>query len=295
MEPSALAGIFTALVTPLKADGIDVPALEALVDWQIEQGVQGLVPCGTTGESPTLTHNEHKRVIEIVVKVAFGRTHIMAGIGSNATAETLDFARHAEKVGADSALVVAPYYNKPNAQGQIAHFKAVANATGLPLIIYNIPARSVIDIADDTLLHLADSCPTIIGVKDATGDLARVAVLHHRAGDRLALLSGEDMTALGFNALGGQGCISVSANVAPSLCAQMQDASLKGNYKLAAKIHHSLVELHQVMFCETSPAPVKFALSRMGKCSGDIRLPLVPVSDINAEKIDNVLFELGIV
>ena len=294
-DSDMLRGVFTALITPMNEDGLDIPAYEALIDWQIEQGVSGLVPCGTTGESPTLTHEEHKQLIEIAVKVAKGRTHIMAGVGSNATAETLDLIQYAQKAGADSALVVSPYYNKPNEAGQCAHYQAVAHATDLPVIIYNIPGRSVIDITDDTLLKIADMCPNVIGVKDATGDLARVATLKHRAGDRLALLSGEDMTALAFNALGGQGCISVSANAAPAECAALQTASLNFDYRKAQDIHNKLVNLHEAMFCETSPAPVKYALSRMGKCENLLRLPLVPAGDIACERMDIALFELGII
>jgi 4-hydroxy-tetrahydrodipicolinate synthase len=294
-DTTMLRGVYTALITPMTDSGLDIAAFEALIEWQIEQGVNGLVPCGTTGESPTLTHDEHKKLIEIAVKVASGRTHIMAGVGSNATSETLDLIRHAEKFGADSALVVSPYYNKPNAEGQCAHYKAVADATALPVIIYNIPGRSVIDISDDTMLKIADMCDNVIGVKDATGDLARVATLKHRAGDRLALLSGEDMTALAFNALGGQGCISVSANAAPAECAALQTASLAYDYRKAQDIHAKLVNLHEVMFCETSPAPVKYALSRMGKCKNILRLPLVSASDIACEQMDMALFELGII
>jgi 4-hydroxy-tetrahydrodipicolinate synthase len=295
MTPDNIKGIYTAIITPMTEGGIDIPALEAFVEWQIQQGVHGIVPCGTTGESPTLTHEEHKQVIEVAVKVASGRVHVMAGAGSNSTAETIDLTRFAKKVGADSVLLVAPYYNKPSPEGQFLHFKAAAESADIPVIIYNIPGRSVIDICDDTILRLAEACPTIIGVKDATGDLARVARLHHRAGDRLALLSGEDMTAIGFNLMGGQGCISVSANAAPKLCAQMQEATLRSDYMAAKNIHTSLIELHDVMFAETSPAPIKYALYRMGKCRDIIRLPLVPASDLTREHIDTALFELGII
>ncbi len=295
MNMEKLKGVFTAMITPMTETGIDIPALEALTEWQITQGVHGLVPCGTTGESPTLSHDEHKAVIEVVVKVTAGRVPVMAGTGSNSTAETIDFTRHAKKAGASAALLVAPYYNKPTPDGQFAHFRAVADAVDLPLIIYNIPGRSVIDIADDTILALADACPTLIGVKDATGDLARVAKLHHRAGDRLALFSGEDMTALAFNLMGGVGCISVSANVAPALCARLQEASLEGDYLIARKLHESLIELHDMMFVETSPAPVKYAMHRLGKCRDIIRLPLVPAGDFTRERIDTALFELGLI
>ncbi len=295
MKTETLRGVFTALITPMTPQGVDVSALEKLVEWQIEQGVHGLVPCGTTGESPTLSHAEHKQVVEIVIKVAAGRVHVMAGAGSNATSESLDFSRHAQSCGADSVLLVAPYYNKPNPQGQFEHFRSIADAIDLPIVIYNIPGRSVIDVHDDTILQLADSCPNIVGVKDATGDLARAATLHHTAGDRLVLFSGEDMTALGFNVMGGQGCISVSANAAPALCAAMQNACLSWDYVQAKALHDQLIDLHDAMFADTSPAPVKYALHRMGKCQNILRLPLLPVSDVIAEYIDTVLFELDLI
>ncbi len=294
MEPNTLRGNFTALVTPMTEQGVDVKALESLVEWQIQEGVHGLVPCGTTGESPTLTHEEHKQVVEITVKVAAGRVHVMAGAGSNSTDETLDFARHAQSCRADSVLLVAPYYNKPTPEGQFTHFKTVANAIDLPVTIYNIPGRSVIDIHDDTILRLAEACWNVIGVKDATGDLARVARLHHRAGERLALLSGEDLTALGFNAMGGQGCISVSSNVIPGLCSSMQEASLNGDYEAAKTLHDQLVSLHDAMFVETSPTPVKYALHQMGKCGPIIRLPLLPASPEARAQVDAALSALNL-
>lgn len=295
MTPETLRGSFTALATPMTPEGIDEAALESLIEWQIAQGTHGLVPCGTTGESPTLSHEEHRRVIEMTVRIAAGRVHVMAGAGSNSTQETLELSRFAKDAGADSVLLVAPYYNKPNAAGQIAHFSAVAEAVDLPIVLYNIPGRSVIDISDDTILTLAERHWNIIGVKDATGDLARVATLHRRAGDRLALLSGEDMTALAFNIMGGQGCISVSANVAPALCAQLQDACIAGEYERAQNLHYSLVALHEAMFLETSPAPVKYALHRMGKMAPTIRLPLVPVSSATAQRVDAALSELDLI
>ncbi|TAE83647.1 MAG: 4-hydroxy-tetrahydrodipicolinate synthase [Alphaproteobacteria bacterium] len=294
MTSQSIRGIFTALITPMTNEGVDYPALEALVEWQIQQGVDGLVPCGTTGESPTLTHAEHKRVVETVVKVANKRVHVMAGAGSNSTEETLDLTRHAHHVGADSVLLVAPYYNKPNAEGQFAHFHYVASRVDSPIIVYNIPGRSVIDIADDTLLRLAEACTNIVGVKDATGDLARVAKLHHRAGDRLALLSGEDLTALGFNAMGGQGCISVSSNVAPVLCRDVQHYSLEGDYELAKVAHDQLVPLHLAMFCETNPIAVKYAMSLMELCQPTLRLPLVQPSLASQQWIRSALEQLDL-
>ncbi len=270
-------GIFTAMVTPFSADGIDEAALERFVQWQVSEGVHGLVPCGTTGESPTLTHEEHKRIIEITVKTVSGRIPVMAGTGSNSTAEAVDLSKHAERAGANALLVVAPYYNKPTQEGIYQHFKAVAAATALPIFVYNIPGRSVINISDTTLARLAE-IPNIAGVKDATGDLARVSTLRHLVGDRLILLSGEDMTAVGFNAMGGNGCISVTSNIAPKACANIQNLSLAGNFKEALAAHEALVGLHNVMFCETNPVPVKYGVSLLGKCSNSVRLPLVEAS-----------------
>ena len=290
-----IKGIFTALVTPMLENGIDEASFVKLIEWQIAQGVHGIVPCGTTGESPTLSHNEHKRLIEIAVKVAGGKVHVMAGTGSNSTAETLELTLHAKKVGADSALLVAPYYNKPMQAGLYAHFKHVADNVDIPIMLYNIPPRSVIDIHDDTIMKLADNCRNIVGVKDATGDLTRVAKLKHKAGDRLALLSGDDMTAIAFNVMGGQGCISVASNVAPKLCAHLQNLSLAGDYVQAQSIFKQLVELNEILFAETSPSPVKYAMHRLGFCQDIIRLPMVDAEDLTREKIDNILFEMRLI
>jgi 4-hydroxy-tetrahydrodipicolinate synthase len=290
-----IKGIFTALVTPMLENGIDEASFVKLIEWQIAQGVHGIVPCGTTGESPTLSHDEHKRLIEIAVKVAGGKVHVMAGTGSNSTAETLELTLHAKKVGADSALLVAPYYNKPMQAGLYAHFKHVADNVDIPIMLYNIPPRSVIDIHDDTIMKLADNCRNIVGVKDATGDLTRVAKLKHKAGDRLALLSGDDMTAIAFNVMGGQGCISVASNVAPKLCAHLQNLSLAGDYVQAQSIFKQLVELNEILFAETSPSPVKYAMHRLGFCQDIIRLPMVDAEDLTREKIDNILFEMRLI
>jgi 4-hydroxy-tetrahydrodipicolinate synthase len=270
-------GTFTAMITPFSGETVDFAAVEAFVQWQIAEGVHGLVPCGTTGESPTLAHAEHKRIVEVTVKAAAGKVPVMAGTGSNATAEAIDFTRHAEKAGADAVLVVAPYYNKPTQEGIYQHYKAIAAATALPIFIYNIPGRSVINISDATLARLAE-IPNIAGVKDATGDLARVSTLRQLIGDRLTLLSGEDMTAVGFNAMGGKGVISVTSNIAPKQVSEIQNLTLKGDYAAALKAHEKLVTLHTAMFCETNPVPVKFAASLMGKCKPEVRLPLVPAS-----------------
>ncbi len=267
-------GCYTALITPFSGEVVDVAAFEQLVEWQIAEGVHGLVPCGTTGESPTLTPAEHGDVIARAVAVAKGRVKVMAGTGSNSTAEAVDYTRHAEKAGADAALVVAPYYNKPTQEGLYQHFKAVAEATSLPIFIYNIPGRSVVNMTDATLARLAE-IPTIAGVKDATGDLARVATLRHLVGDRLVQFSGEDMTAVGFNAMGGRGVISVISNIAPKLTAQVQQLCLAGKYDEARALHAQLVPLTQAMFVETNPMPVKYASSLIGKSDGSMRLPLV--------------------
>lgn len=270
-------GVFTAMVTPFLGDGIDEGALARFVEWQVSEGIHGLVPCGTTGESPTLSHEEHKRVIEITVKTAAGRVPVMAGTGSNSTVEAIDLSKHAEHAGANALLVVAPYYNKPTQEGIYQHFKAVAASTSLPVFVYNIPGRSVINIADATLARLAE-IPNIAGVKDATGDLARVSTLRHLVGERLTLLSGEDMTAVGFNAMGGRGCISVTSNIAPKACANIQNLSLAGKCAEALSAHEKLVPLHNSMFCETNPVPVKYAVSLLGKGSPSVRLPLVDAS-----------------
>jgi 4-hydroxy-tetrahydrodipicolinate synthase len=279
---SQFSGCYTALVTPFKGEGVDVAAFEAFVEWQITQGVHGLVPCGTTGESPTLTPIEHAQVIERAVKVSNGRVKIMAGTGSNSTAEAIEYTKHAEKVGADAALVVAPYYNKPTQEGLYQHFKAVAAATSLPIFIYNIPGRSVVNMTDATLARLAE-ISNIAGIKDATGDLARVATLRHLVGDRLVQFSGEDMTPVGFNAMGGRGVISVISNLVPKLTAQVQELSLAGKHDEARALHAPLVPLISAMFVETNPMPVKFATRLMGKTDGSMRLPLVaPTAETQA-------------
>ncbi|MBX9726563.1 MAG: 4-hydroxy-tetrahydrodipicolinate synthase, partial [Rickettsiales bacterium] len=264
---SLFSGCYTALITPFKGDGVDVAAFEQFVEWQIGQGVHGLVPCGTTGESPTLTPAEHGEVIARAVAISKGRVKIMAGTGSNSTAEAIEYTKHAEKVGADAALVVSPYYNKPTQEGLYQHFKAVAAATRLPIFIYNIPGRSVVNMTDVTLARLAE-IKNIAGLKDATGDLARVATLRHLVGDRLVQFSGEDMTAVGFNAMGGRGVISVASNLAPKISAEVQNLSLTGKHEEARALHAQLVPLINAMFVETNPMPVKFALSLMKKTDG---------------------------
>ena len=291
---SQFSGCYTALITPFKGDGVDVAAFEQFVEWQIGQGVHGLVPCGTTGESPTLTPAEHGEVIARAVAVSKGRVKIMAGTGSNSTAEAVEYTKHAEKVGADAALVVSPYYNKPTQEGLYQHFKAVAAATRLPIFIYNIPGRSVVNMTDATLARLAE-IKNIAGLKDATGDLARVATLRHLVGDRLVQFSGEDMTAVGFNAMGGRGVISVASNLAPKISAEVQNLSLAGKHDDARALHAQLVPLINAMFVETNPMPVKFASSLMKKTDGTMRLPLVQPTEQTQSTVRTAMAELGLI
>lgn len=288
-------GCYTALVTPFAKDlSVDYAAFEAFVDWQAREGVDGIVPCGTTGESPTLTPKEHDQIVEVAVKAAAGRSKVMAGAGSNSTEEAIAYSQHAEKAGADALLIVAPYYNKPNQEGIFQHYKAIAGKTGLPIFVYNIPGRSVINIADETLARLAEACPNIAGVKDATGDLARVSSLRKLVGDRLTLFSGEDITAIGFNAMGGKGVISVTSNVAPAHVTQVQKLTLEGKFADALKLHEPFIGLHQAMFTETSPGPVKYALSMLGICTDDVRLPLVKTTEATQKHMASVLKQLKV-
>src|SRR6187551_133591 len=271
-------GSLTALVTPFKNGSLDEAALRGLVSWQIEQGSHGLVPVGTTGESPTLSHAEHHRVVEMCIDEAKGRVPVIAGAGSNSTREAVDLAVHAEKAGAAAVLVVTPYYNKPTQEGLYQHFKAVNDAIGIPIIIYNIPPRSVIDMSVDTMKRLYE-LKNIAGVKDATANMTRVTQQRAVCGPDFNQLSGEDITALGFNAHGGHGCISVTSNVAPRLCSEFQAACQRGDYAAALKLQDKLAPLHINIFCETSPAPIKYAMSLIGKCSENVRLPMVPASE----------------
>jgi 4-hydroxy-tetrahydrodipicolinate synthase len=278
-------GSLAALITPMREDGgIDETALENFIEWQIGQGTHGLVPVGTTGESPTLSHNEHRRVVEITVKVAKGRVPVIAGSGSNATAEAIELARHAASVGADGVLVVTPYYNKPTQEGMFLHFSAIADAVEVPLIIYNIPSRSVIDMSVATMARLAKH-RNIAGVKDATANLTRPQHTARECGDDFVQLSGEDHTALAFLASGGHGCISVTANIAPRLCAEMQTAWREGDVARAMEIQRRLLPLHDAMFTETNPAPAKFAASLLGYGSAHCRLPLAPLSEPARERM----------
>jgi 4-hydroxy-tetrahydrodipicolinate synthase len=291
---TSFRGSFTALVTPFENGGVDEQAFRALVAWQIEEGTNGLVPVGTTGESPTLSHDEHKQVVEWCVSEARGRVPVIAGAGSNSTREAMDLARHAEKAGVDAVLVVTPYYNKPTQEGLYQHFKAINDAVGIPIIIYNIPARSVIDMSVDTMKRLYE-LRNIAGVKDATANLARISLQRAALGPDFNQLSGEDVTALGFMAHGGHGCISVTSNVAPRMCAEFQGACLRGDYGAALKLQDKLLPLHQNLFIETSPAPVKYALSLLDKCSDKVRLPMVPLSDQSKTAVRDAMVHAGLV
>jgi 4-hydroxy-tetrahydrodipicolinate synthase len=284
-----LRGSLTALITPFADGALDEKAFSALVDWQIEEGTHGLVPVGTTGESPSVSHEEHRRVVEICVDVAAGRVPVVAGAGSNSTAEAVSLARYAEDVGADAILTVVPYYNRPNQEGLFQHFSAIANATGLPIVLYSVPGRTMVDLAVDTIARLRDAHDNIIAVKDATSNMERASQQRAKLGPDFILLSGEDMTALGFNAHGGSGCISVTSNVAPRLCAQFQNACQQGNYADALALQDRLVPLHRNLFIEPNPQGVKYAASRLNLCRNEMRLPLVPVAKSTEEAIDAAL------
>ncbi len=291
-----LRGSLTALVTPFDQDGrFDEKAFRNLVEWQIAEGTTGLVPVGTTGESPTLSHEEHRRVIEVCVEVAKGRVPVVAGAGSNNTKEAIGLASHAESVGADAVLVVTPYYNKPTQRGLYEHFAAVARATSLPIIIYNIPPRSVIDMTPETMGRLAHDFPNIAGVKDATGKVERVSEQRATCGKDFIQLSGEDASALGFNAHGGVGCISVTSNVAPRLCAEFQQATLSGDSARALELQDRLLPLHKAIFVDTGVAGAKYALSRLGRITNVVRSPLVTAEPETEAKIEAAMKSAGLI
>ncbi len=287
------SGSMPALVTPFKDGQVDVAALKELVEWHIAEGSSGLVPVGTTGESPTLSHSEHRQVVEVVVKAAAGRVPVIAGAGSNNTSEAISLTQHAASVGADAALVVTPYYNKPTQAGLIAHFTAVHDAADIPIIIYNIPGRSVVDMSPETMGKLA-RLPRIIGVKDATADITRVSKQRITCGADFCQLSGEDASALGFNAHGGVGCISVTANVAPRLCAEFQAATLNGDYAKALEYQDRLMPLHEAIFLEPGLAGAKYGMSRLGRCSEEMRLPLMPVTEAVRARMDDAMRHAGL-
>lgn len=294
MNGTAFTGSMPALVTPFKNDAVDLDGFAAHVEWQIGEGSHGLVPVGTTGESPTLAHDEHYAVITACVEVAAKRVPVIAGCGSNDTRTALAHLAHAQKVGADAALIVVPYYNKPSQAGLIAHFTALHDAITLPIIIYNIPGRSVADMSVETMAVLS-KLPRIIGVKDATGNVARVAQQRLACGADFIQLSGNDDMALGFNAQGGMGAISVTANVAPKLCAQMQEATFKGDYAAALAINDRLQPLHAALFSDASPGPTKYALSRLGRMTTEVRLPIAEPSDASKAAVDAALSHAGLV
>jgi 4-hydroxy-tetrahydrodipicolinate synthase len=289
-----LSGSITALVTPFKKDGtFDEANFTKHIDWQLQNGTNGFVPVGTTGESPTLSHNEHKNVIETCVNAVNKKVPVIAGTGSNNTDEAIDFIEHATSVGADAALVVTPYYNKPTQEGMYQHFKKLNDISGIPIIIYNIPGRCVVDMSVETMARL--SClDKIIGVKDATADISRTSLQRHVIGENFIQLSGEDMTALALMAHGGRGCISVTSNVAPRLCADLQDACLSFDFKKALAIQDKLIPLHKALFLETSPAPVKYALSLLDYCEDVVRLPLVSVTSETQVAVRDAMIHAGI-
>ena len=286
-------GSFPALITPFKDGAVDESAFKSFVDWQITEGSDGLVPCGTTGESPTLSHEEHMQVTEWCIEAADGRVPVIAGAGSNSTQEAVELAKHAKSAGAAAALVVTPYYNKPTQEGLYQHFKAVHDAGDLPIIIYNIPGRSIVDMSVATMARLA-KLPNIVGVKDATQDLARPINTRIAIGADFCQMSGEDGTAVPFLAGGGHGCISVTANVAPRLCSEMQRAWREKDMDKVMDLQDRLMPLHNAMFCETSPGPVKFAVSLLGKCSPEARLPICDISEENKTKVRDTMVAVGL-
>jgi len=288
-----ISGSLPALVTPFKNGELDLDALKHLIEWHIDSGTDGFVPVGTTGESPTLSHAEHDLVVETVVKAVAGRKPVVAGAGSNSTAESVRLARAAETAGADAVLVVTPYYNKPTQAGLIAHFTAVHDACNLPIIIYNIPPRSVVDMTPETMGELA-KLPRIVGVKDATADLARVSMQRVACGPDFIQLSGEDPTAHGFNAQGGVGCISVTANVAPALCAELQDACTAGDYVHALEVQDRLMPLHKAIFTEPGLCGAKYGLSLLGKCSDEVRAPLIELTEGTKGKVRDAMVQAGL-
>jgi 4-hydroxy-tetrahydrodipicolinate synthase len=287
-------GSIPALITPFRNGIVDEPAFQALVERQIAAGSHGLVPCGTTGESVTLSLEEHVRVVELCVEAAAKRAPVIAGAGSNNTAHAIELAKRAKRAGADAVLVVSPYYNKPSQEGLVAHFKAINDAVDIPIYVYNVPGRTVTDISVETVGKLAQ-LKNVAGIKDATSDLSRVARHRALAGEKFIQLSGEDGSALGFNAHGGRGCISVTANVAPELCAKMQEATLRGDFETARAIDDKLAPLHKALFCEPSPAPAKYACSLLGLCSDEVRLPLLTCTDAAKAQIRSAMTHAGLI
>ncbi|MCS6762307.1 MAG: 4-hydroxy-tetrahydrodipicolinate synthase [Candidatus Devosia symbiotica] len=290
-----LRGSIPALITPMRNGIVDEKAFASFVEWQIDQGSHGLVPVGTTGESSTVSHAEHRRVVEICVEVASKRVPVVAGASSNSTAEAISLARFAEGVGADAVLSVVPYYNKPNQEGLFQHFSAITGAIGLPVILYSVPGRTIVDLTVDTIARLRDAHANIIGAKDATGNMERASLQRSKLGKDFILLSGDDSSALGFNAHGGHGCISVTANVAPRLCSQMQELSLAGDFIGAREINDKLVYLHKDLFMEPNPAPAKYIANRLNLCANELRLPLGPISKPTQDAMDFAIAHAGLI
>ena len=286
-------GSYVAMVTPFKNNKIDEKSLEKIIEFQIAGGVDGIVPCGTTGESPTLSHQEHDLVVRLTVKIVAGRVKVMAGSGSNSTSEAIMMTSNAREAGADACLIATPYYNKPMQEGIYQHFKAL-NGCGIPLIVYNNPGRAVVNISDETMAKMAE-LENIVGIKDSTGDLARIATLKLMIKKEFSYLSGEDVTALGYNAMGGNGIISVTSNIAPKYVSDLQKYCLKGDYIKALEIQDKLTNLHMAMFCETNPIPVKYAASLLGLCSDEIRLPMTLAYDASKERIKQEMQNLGLI
>ncbi len=293
MTSLSLRGVFTALVTPLRRGAVDDAAFVALVERQIAGGVHGLVPVGTTGETSTLSHEEHRHVVELCVKTAAGRVPVIAGAGSNATAEAIELAQHARDVGATAALIVTPYYNRPSQEGLYRHYAAIAEAVDLPVLVYNVPSRTSIDISNETLARLA-KLPNIAGIKDATGDLPRASLQRLMCGPDWVMLSGDDPSALGYVAHGGHGCISVTSNVAPQACAGFFEALHRGDWTAALAAQDRLVRLHKALFLDSSPAPTKFALAHLGLCTDEVRLPIAPCAEAVKPAILDAMREAGV-
>ena len=287
-------GSLPALITPFKNGEVDTKAFQEFVEWQISEGSHGLVPCGTTGESPTLSHEEHKLVVELCIEAASGRVPVIAGAGSNSTLEAIDLAKHAKSAGADAVLVVSPYYNKPSQEGLFRHFEAINNAVDIPIIVYNIPPRSVVDIQPNTMARIA-GLPNVVGVKDATNDLARPLRETNLIGRDWCMLSGEDGTAIAYLAQGGSGCISVTANVAPKLCAMMHEAWQQGDMDRVRDLNERLMPLHDAIFCEPSPAPAKYGASLLGNASDQVRLPLAEASEIARTRMKDAMKALDLI
>ena len=294
MSGPMFKGSVTALITPFSNGAVDEAAFQRFVQWQIDQGSHGVVPCGTTGESPTLSHAEHRRVTELCLEVAKGKIPVIAGTGSNSTAEAISLTRHAEEAGADAALVVTPYYNKPTQEGLYQHFKAISEAVSLPILIYNIPGRSIVDMSVETMTRLAE-LPNIVGVKDATADLTRPAKTRAAIGRDFTQLSGEDGTIVPFLAQGGHGCISVTANVAPQACADLHEAWQRRDFDSVEQVNDRLMPLHQALFIEASPGPVKYAASLLGHCDNRLRLPLVCVTPATQERVREAMAHAGLI